>query len=385
MMSALLVASALAASPQAHQPLAACIGRLAEKFDFSGVVSVAGPWGPAVFARGKLGGPDTAAIGAESRFNLGSAGKMFTAVAIAQLVEAGKAGLDDPIGRHVAGLTPQAAAVTVRQLLTHTSGLGNFFTPENLPAIEKARTVSDLLPLVAGQHPSFPPGSRFQYSNSGYLLLGRLVERVSGQSYGEYLAKHVFGPVGMVATGLDPGPASSQAAGMTTMAPPPAGPGLSRAAAGEQRGPATGGMPRGPLRDAREAALHGNPAGGSYSTAPDMQRFLAALLSGRLVSAAMLEKLTAPAPGAPPAKGGAPQPGHGFGIGAYEGHRWFGHNGGAPGVNVETAAFPDDKISVVVLSNRDPPAASSLFRDLRGALFDAGALAACAGQSLPAR
>jgi CubicO group peptidase (beta-lactamase class C family) len=199
---------------------------------------------------------------------------------------------------------------------------------------------------VASETPSFPPGSRFQYSNTGFLLLGRLIERVSAQSYGQYLAEHVFGPARMTATGLDPGPASTQAVGMTARA------GL-------------------PPRPAPEAALQGNPAGGSYSTAADMQRFFAALLNGQLTSASMVEKMMAPQIVAMPPKGDAPQldQGLGFGVGTFKSHRWFGQNGGAPGVNVEAAAFPADRTTVVVLSNRDPPAATALFRELRAALF----------------
>jgi CubicO group peptidase (beta-lactamase class C family) len=354
---ALLIALALAASPEA--PLTRCLAALARNLDFSGVVSILRPDGPTLFAQGV---PD------DARFNLGSAGKMFTAVAVAQLVDAGKVRLDVPIGAYVKGLTPEAAAVTVRQLLTHSSGLGNFFAPENLTAIEKARTASDLLPLVAADKPSFPPGSRFQYSNSGFVLLGILVERVSGQGYGEYLEHHVFKPAGMVASGLDPGPASTRAVGTTAMSDRPQGPG----------GPPA----RGPLRPAREAALHGNPAGGGYSTASDMQKFFAALLGAQLTSAAMLKKLSSSQIVAVPANGASPELGYGlgFGVGTFQGHRWFGHNGGAPGVNVETAAYPDDGAIAIVMSNRDPPAASMLFRKLRAALFDPGFMNSCASE-----
>jgi CubicO group peptidase (beta-lactamase class C family) len=355
-MNLFLLAAAMtsAAAPQSVSALEQCIAARAEKRDFSGVISVVQANGATKVARGVVDGPGSAKIGANSRFNLGSAGKMFTAVAVVQLIGAGKVGLDDPLGRYVDGLAPETAAVTVRQLLTHSSGLGNFFTPENLPAIEKARTVSELLPLVTADTPAFPPGSRFQYSNSGFLLLGRLVERVSSQSYGQYLAEHVFGPAQMTASGLDPGPSPAQAVGMTSRA------GL-------------------PPRPAPEAALHGNPAGGSYSTAADLQRFFAALLRGQLTTAAMLEEMIAPQIVATPAKGGAPQLEHGFGlgVGVYEGHRWFGHNGGAPGVNVEAAAFPADRITIVVLSNRDPPAATAVFRELRARLFGPDGGAAC--------
>jgi CubicO group peptidase (beta-lactamase class C family) len=361
-MNLFLLAAAMttSAAAQSASPLERCIAARAEKLEFSGVISVVQANRSTTVARGVLDGPGSPEISAGSRFNLGSAGKMFTAVAVAQLVGAGKVGLEDAIGRHVDGLSPQTAAVTVRQLLTHSSGLGNFFAPENLPAIEKARTVSDLLPLVASETPAFPPGSRFRYSSTGFLLLGRLVERVSGQSYGQHLAEHVFGPARMTASGLDPGPSPVQAAGMTARA------GL-------------------PLKPAPEAALHGNPAGGTYSTAADMQRFFAALLGGQLTSTSMLGEMMAPQIVAMPAKGAAPQLDHGlgFGVGTFEGHRWFGHNGGAPGVNVEAAAFPADRITVVVLSNRDPPAATAVFRELRAALFVPGGAGTCAAPSSP--
>ncbi|GAC1549816.1 MAG: serine hydrolase domain-containing protein [Myxococcales bacterium] len=364
-------------------PLARCIAAEAQKLEFSGVVSIVQRDATTAYAQGLLGAPGTSKIDQETRFNLASAGKMFTAVAVAQLVDGGKLRMNDPIGLHLTGLTPKTAAVTVRQLLTHSSGLGNFFSPGNLPVIEKARTVSDLLPLVSSEEPSFAPGSRLQYSNTGFLLLGALIERVAGLGYGEYLKLHVFGPAGMVSSGLDPGPVSSQATGMTTRPVhtphPPAGP---AAPSGPMRsGPGPGERrPQGPLRPAPESALHGTPAGGSYSTATDLQRFFAALMGAKLTSAAMLKEIVAPQIVASPAKDGAPRLdyGFGFGVGAVAGHRWFGHNGGAPGVNTETAAFPDDRTALVVMSNRDPPAATTLFRKLREILFDPSALKACA-------
>ena len=193
-----------AAVVAAQDPLARCMAQRAGP-DFSGIVSVTQPRGTTTWAHGNLAGPGSPEPDAGTRFNLASAGKMFTAVAVAQLIDAGKVHLDDAIGRHLDGLTPRTAAVTVRQLLTHSSGLGNFFVPENLPAIAKARTVSDLLPLVAAENPEFAPGARFQYSNSGFLLLGRLIETASGESYDKYLATHVFAPAGMVNSGLETG------------------------------------------------------------------------------------------------------------------------------------------------------------------------------------
>ena len=109
----------------------------------------------------------------------------------------------------------------------------------------------------------------------------------------------------------------------------------------------------------------GTSAGGSFSTAADVQRFVDAFQAAKLTSAAMRDQLLArqiDVPGPP----GQPPRGHalGIGLGDYRGHRWFGHNGGTPGVNVETMAFPDDQTSVVVLANRDPPSALALLRSL---------------------
>ncbi len=355
--------------------LRACVVKLARRNNYSGVISIARPGGTITHSTGQMAGPSTADITDDTQFNLGSAGKMFTAIAVAQLIDAGKVGLDDPVGRHVAGLTPEAAAVTVRQLLTHSSGLGNFFVPENLPALERARSVSDLLPLVASDKPAFLPGSRFEYSNTGFLLLGLMVERVSGEQFGDYLAKHVFAPAGMTHSGLVGGPPAMRAVGMTNlpelepdmmMGPPP------RVAPPPGAGPGPGGPPPGmmmpppgPLRPSQEAALRGEPAGGSSSSAPDMQRFFAALMAGKLTSAAMRDQLVSSQIAVPPPPGLPPRSyGFGFGIGDVRGHRWFGHNGGTPGVNSETMVFPDDQISLVLLSNRDPPSASLLLRDL---------------------
>jgi CubicO group peptidase (beta-lactamase class C family) len=113
-----------------------------------------------------------------------------------------------------------------------------------------------------------------------------------------------------------------------------------------------------------------------------MQRFFAALLGAELTSAAMLKELVSPQIIAAQAKDGSPQLdyGLGFGVGAFHGRRWFGHNGGAPGVNVEAAAYPDDQTTLVVMSNRDPPAASILFRHLRAALFDPDFMKSCAAK-----
>jgi CubicO group peptidase (beta-lactamase class C family) len=128
--------------------------------------------------------------------------------------------------------------------------------------------------------------------------------------------------------------------------------------------------PTGPLRPAAEAALPASPAGGAYSTAADMARFFDALQAGRLVSAAWVKQLTQPQIDASPPR--APvklRYGFGFDAGEWQGHRSFGHNGGTPGVNVEAHRFPDDDVTLIVLSNEDPPMAAQRYAALRSAVF----------------
>ncbi len=383
-------ANATTAEPPSFDAIKKCIVEEASKADFSGVVSFKRGGDAFSHARGIMAETGSVTIPPDAQFNLGSAGKMFTAVAVAQLIDAKKIALDDPIGRHVSGLTAEAAVVTIRQLLTHSSGLGNFFTPDTLPLLQKAKSLSELKPLVVADKPAFKPGSRFQYSNSGFLLLGLMVEKVSGKPFAEYLKLRVFRPSGMISTDLVPGTNPMRAVGMTMMPEMPAlppggmtGPGTAPigpppdpppgAGPGAPNGPFL--PPAGPLRPAAEAALRGNSAGGSYSNAADMHRFFAALLAGKLTSITMRDLLISPQIEVAPAKDGKPARayGFGFGIGTYNGHRWAGHNGGTLGVNVELTAFPDDQVTIAILSNRDPPTAGALMRKVQSIMID-GAL-----------
>jgi D-alanyl-D-alanine carboxypeptidase len=363
-----------------------CIANEAKNSSFSGVVSIARPSGSVTFEQGLMAGKGSAAITPDAQFNIGSAGKMWTAVAVAQLVDAGKFGLDDNVGRYLAGLTPEASAVTVRQLLTHSSGLGNFFTPDNMGLFKRARSLSELKPLIIDEKPSFAPGSKSQYSNSGFLLLGLLIEQVSGQQYGDYLQERIFKPAGMTGSSVMPADPNIRAIGMTNFpelddkpdgprrGPPPgarAAPSLGGPMPPQASGPLP--PPPGPLRPSMEAAIMGTSAGGSFSTAADMQRFFAALQAGKLTSAAMQKALTSPQFEILPAKGNLPavHSGLGFVLGDRKGRGWFGHNGGAPGLNIATSAFPADQTTTVVMSNRDPPVADQMLRKVNAMLFDA--------------
>jgi D-alanyl-D-alanine carboxypeptidase len=280
--------------------------------------------------------------------------------------EGNKVALEDPIGRFVKGLTAETSAVTVRQLLTRSGGLGNFFSPENLPLLSKARTLSEFWPLVAKEKPSFEPGFRFEYSNSGFLLLGLMIERVSGMTYGNYLKRHIFDPAGMTNSSVVPGARARRALGLTAMPQRPAGP-----PTGMPILP-TEGSPGAPLRLAVEAALVGNSAGGSYSNAADMQRFFAALPAGKLTTTAMRDAMLSQQIVASPARGEVRERfyGLGFGIGSYQNHRRAGHTGGTFGVHVDSLTFPDEHITIILLENRDPPMDNSMMRKMRSMLLD---------------
>ncbi len=400
--------------------LEACIRQRADAEGFSGVVAAAEHGRSlAMVARGERAGSHSAPITPETRFNIGSASKMFTAVAIGQLIDAGKLRLDDPLGTFVAGLTPAAGKVTIRQLLTHTSGMGNFFKPENFEAMERARSASDILPLIVHDSPEFPPGDHFEYSNSGFALLGVIVERVSGQTYGQYLHQHVFAPAGMANTSVDPEPVSSLALGMTAMQPgmpPPLGgptPGGPPSASSQRASdPATatligphgerieaprgGGPAPGPgmvlvgqngermtppaagglLHPAPGAAVYGTPAGGVFSSAVDIQRFMAALMSNRLTkpeTTAALTTLQVTPSGTPPGSGY----GFGFGIRRERGREWVGHNGGTLGANAEIFVDKSSDLSVTVITNRDPPYATRMFAYIKDLLAQPDIAADC--------
>jgi CubicO group peptidase (beta-lactamase class C family) len=287
----------------------------------------------------------------ETRFNLGSMNKMFTAVAVAQLAQAGKLKFTDTIGVHLPDYPNKdaAARVTIEQLLTHTSGMGNIFGAQYDARRDTLLRVADYLALFASEPLRFEPGARWEYSNGGYIVLGAIVERVSGESYDDYVRRHVFEPAGMGHTGSFP----------KTDPPPNTAVGLTRGGGMQRRAPEPGVSPVAPPGPRRSNLEHlpgrGSPAGGGYSTAEDLMRFSSALLENRLLSREYTDLVLA---------GKAPTPrgkyGYGFSERLVGGRRVVGHNGGFPGVNAELHILPDTGEVVVVLSNLDPPSATQL-------------------------
>lgn len=285
----------------------------------------------------------------DTKFNLGSMNKMFTAVAIAQLAERGELAFTDPIIKHIPDYPDQtfAAAATIHHLLTHTSGVGGtIFPPEVFKNRDRYRRPADYLPLFAAVPPQFPPGERFAYANPGFMLLGLIVERVSGEPYDEYVRRHIFIPAGMPHTAAHPWDAvvPDLAVGYTNDDADPFGV-----------------LPPRPNVDTLPYA--GTPAGGGYSTALDLLAFARALRGHRLLGPAYTELVTTSRVDAPDLGPGG-RYGYGFTEQRPRGKSVRGHSGGAPGINAQLDMFWDGSYTVVVVGNRDYPNASGLAAEL---------------------
>jgi CubicO group peptidase (beta-lactamase class C family) len=267
----------------------------------------------------------------DTKFRLGSANKMFTAIGVLQLVEKGKVALDAPVGTYLKSYPNAefAKSVTIRQLLSHTGGAGDIFTPEYDAKRLETRTLADYVTLFGNRAPDTSEEGKNAYANYGFVLLGRIIEAVSGQNYYAYVERNIFAPAGMKDTGSL---AESQR--------------VAKRARGYMR-------KEGKLADnADTLPWRGSAAGGGYSTAADLIRFGNALQSGKLVSKAMLRQATSPQ-----------RPdgwyGLGFWIGGEGPTRNWGHGGGAPGMNAAFRVYPELDAIVVALANLDPLAADS--------------------------
>lgn len=308
---------------------------LTEADRFSGVVLV-GHGDAVLFERayGKSDAEAEAMLTVDSRFNLASAGKMFTAVAILQQIAAGRLTLDTRVGEVLTGYRNRAFAdtVTIRHLLTHSAGAGTIelFGVENAANRARARSHAQMVALHDDRPPGFPPGSQQEYDNFGFVVLARIVEVVSGEEFEAYLARHVFAPAGMTRTGFVD--CSERAPDL---------------AVGYE-------LFEGRRRSSCETApVRGFGAGGEVSTARDMYRFMRALQRGELIPPALFAEAT---------RTHRMFMGLGFFATDYgpttplRDFRW-GHGGAHPGISIDIRAYPVTGEIVVVLTNRDPPAA----------------------------
>lgn len=316
------------------------VDRLVRDEDLAGGLLIA--QGDRVIFRRTFGFADSArrrALRAETRFNLGSGGKMFTALALATLVEEGRLGYGDTLARLLPELAdrPFARSTTLGHLLSHTSGVGEYWTEAYERRRGEVRGLRDFLPFVLEAGTRFAPGERFEYSNSNFVLAGLVLEAVAGTNYDAAVRARVLAPCGMTSTGNDPFDDAD-----TSQAQP-----LARGPRGWSVAP---------------HGVRGSAAGGALSTLDDMLRFARGLRAGRVVRPETLADLTkAKNAGLPD----APMPyGYGFILErTRDGVRSFGHGGIARGVNFELRVFPDLDLTLVAFSNQDNGAYDDLRRN----------------------
>ncbi|PAP75606.1 serine hydrolase domain-containing protein [Rubrivirga marina] len=260
-------------------------------------------------------------------FEIGSISKQFVAVAVMRLVEEGALGLDDPIQQHLPEIPSEWYGATVRQLLTHTSGIPDYEEIRSYDVYRFRLTPEEIIQIAHSRPMDFPPGTGWYYSNTGYVLLSRIVERVEGQPLGRVLATRIFGPLGMTQTRLaDPEAIIPHRA---------SGYWVDRTGALINRPPTETSSTLG--------------AGGLLSSARDLARWDAALDGAALLSEASKAEMWAPvaAPGLE-----APEYGFGWELAPYRGLRTHRHSGQVAGFTAYFARFPDQDAAVIVFLNR---------------------------------
>lgn len=277
----------------------------------------------------------------DTSYNIGSIGKTFTAVAIMQLVQAGTLRLDDGLATYLPDFPfPEKDTITLQQLLDHSSGLGDYMEHEDYKRTMSGITsIADILPLIYAQKPLFAPGERFGYSNSGMVVLGAIIEKASGLSYPDYLQQHIFKSAGMTNSHLaqEDDLLANRSIGYTI-------------------------QPDGGYRANVRAIMPASADGGLHTTAPDLLRFDQALHGDSLLNAESRQRMSTPV-------GPAPFYASGWFTKRVDGHLAIGHGGGAPGINAEFRRYPDDGITMIVLSNLDmgaTPLADAIERSLFG-------------------
>ncbi len=281
-------------------------------------------------------------VTSETVFQIGSITKQFTATAVMMLVEEGKVGLEESVTHALEGLPDAWAGVTVRHLLDHTSGIKSF---TGIPDVMARLTFlpasrDEVLALIAEEPLEFAPGERYAYNNTGYYLLGHVIEWASGRPYADFLRERIFAPLKMEATRLND---------MDDIIP-------HRACGyvwGEDR-----------LWNARHISMTWPfSAGALVSTTLDLARWDAALGSESLLPDAAWEMMWTPATLTDGTKTGY---GFGWAMGDYQGHPFVGHSGGIPGFMTHAERFPQDDLAVIVLTNVAPSDPAQIARGVAG-------------------
>jgi len=290
-------------------------------------------YGMASIELGVPNGPDT-------KFRLGSITKQFTSAAILQLEEQGKLKVTDAACQYIAECPENWKAITIHQLLSHTSGIPSYTDDPSFMKPKFMRvpmTPLEILMFSKGKPMDFPPGSQWKYDNTGYIFLGAIIEKVSGEKYADYLQRDIFGPLEMRDSGYD----------VTTAI-------LKNRAAGYSGG--SDGMHNADYLDMSLPYA----AGSLYSTVRDLYRWDRALYTDKVLSKASRDKMWTPV---------MKEYGYGWGIQRVSGRKQVGHGGGINGFATYIARYPDDDAVVIVLANNDHADAGALAKGLLGGAF----------------
>jgi len=259
-------------------------------------------------------------------FRLGSITKQFTAVSILILAEQGKLSLQDEITKFLPDFPTQGRTITIEHLLTHTSGLKSYTNlSEWLPLWRKDMTVREIINLTKDKPMEFAPGERWNYNNTGYVLLGAVIEKVSGLTYEDYVNKNIFGPLGM----------KHSYYGNTERIIP-------RRIPGYQMG--NDGFVNAPYLSMTQPYA----AGSLLSSVDDLAIWNDAVFSGKLLKKEWLDKAFTPCP---LKNGGSTGYGYGWFIANYQGHRFIEHGGGINGFSTYEMTLPEDHIFLAILTN----------------------------------
>lgn len=268
--------------------------------------------------------PDTA-------LRLGSITKQFTAVGILMLVDEGKVALDDDITKFLPDYPTRGKRITIEQLLTHTSGIVSFTSkPAFFKSTGTDKSVAEMIDSFKNDPLEFEPGTRWAYNNSGYFLLGAVIEKVSGQTYAAFLEARIFKPLGMQHTAYE---------GQERNAGP--------RATGHTKGLLGGVSTAKPISMTQPYA-----AGALVSTVDDLARWDAAISAGKLLKPASWQKAHT---SAVLADGKPTNYGYGWKIGTLRGVPMVAHDGGIDGFSTSAVRLPQQKVYVAVLTNSDAP------------------------------
>jgi D-alanyl-D-alanine carboxypeptidase len=282
----------------------------------------------------------------DTKFRIGSITKQFTAMAVMILAEQGKLAVDDPISKHLENSPAAWEKITVRQLLNHTSGIPSYtsFPQMMTRTVRLPATLDEVIASFKDKPLEFEPGEKFTYSNSAYIVLGKIIERASGNEYESFVKKNIFQPLEMNDTGYDHNGAI-----------------LPRRAAGYVKTLVF--LANAPYID----MTWPHAAGSLYSTVDDLAKWDEGLRAGKLISADSYEKMFTP---------GKQSYGFGWFIRDVNGRKEISHGGGIHGFASSIIRYPDEKLAVVALSNVVPVQLEKIARDLAKIALEAKATTA---------